>query len=647
MPEDRRHIAVMFTDIVGYTSLMGSDEDMAVEMLSRNSSIHQFCIKKFNGTLIKEIGDGILASFSLASEAVRCAIEIQKECKEQGIPLKIGIHEGEMIFSGSDVIGDGVNIASRLQEDAQEGCINISASVYGDIKNKANIKTKFIEEKTFKNVDELIKIYSVIIEEFSENASSQVISKSKLPQKNSIIVLPFVNISPDPDQEYFSDGLTEEIITDLSHIHDLLVISRSSAMTFKGTKSTIKEIAEKVNVRYVMEGSVRKAGNNLRITAQLIDGLNDAHLWAEKYSGTLEDIFDIQEKVSRLIVDSLKIKISAIEKRDLSRKKVDNSIAYEQYLLARHEIWGSTSESLEHAIQILNSSLDNIGKNEYLLVALAYAYFQYVNVGIDPDVKYLNKAEKLIEEALLLNPDLSKVHFVRSMIYETKGETREAFKSIKKAFKLDPKDADVLMMMGFIYNLVGKPEEAKPHARCAIEVDPLNPIAYSAEWWVNLSEGRLDRALETGYNMYCVDKDNPLSIWVYAHGFACNNKIKEATMLFDSLDDKYPGQFITMISKALRHAINNQKNEALNSITDHIQKAAEIDHVWAWWLADVYALIGEKDKAIDYVERATRDIFINYPFFSKHDPLLKNIRDEDRFKKLMEEVKYKWENFEI
>ena len=452
MPKDRRHAssarshaAIMFTDIVGYTALMGSDEDKAFEVLSQNREIHQQLVEKYNGTLIKEMGDGMLSSFSLASDAVRCAVNIQRECNKQEIPLTIGIHEAEVVFEDNDVFGDGVNVASRIQDDTQSGCITISGSVYHDIKNKTGIHAEYIGERSFKNLDESIKIYNVVIDDQPSNKNEELKSQQDKSQKKSIIVLPFVNMSPDPDQEYFSDGLTEEIITDLSHINDLLVISRSSAMTFKGTGKTIKEIADKVNVQYVLEGSVRKAGNNLRITAQLIDASTDAHLWAEKYSGTLDDVFDIQEKVSRSIADALKIKLSSYEISTIERRKINDAIAYEHYLLARHEIWTCTKESLSHAIQLLNNSLDKIGRNEYLLVALGTAYFQYVNVGIDPKEEHLDKSNELIDEAIRLNPSSSKAYFLKSGIHETKGELREAFDSVKQSLVLDPNNSDALM----------------------------------------------------------------------------------------------------------------------------------------------------------------------------------------------------------
>ena len=200
--------------------------------------------------------------------------------------------------------------------------------------------------------------------------------------------------------------------------------------------------------------------------------------------------------------------------------------------------------------------------------------------------------------------------------------------------------------MAFMCALVGKPKKGRPFARHAIEVDPLSPIIYAGEWWINSSEGRFDRVLETCLKMYELDKENPLSVWSYGYALACNKKVKKATRLFDTLIKNQPDQFLSLMCKALRHAINNEKQETIQSVTEQVEKAAEMDHMMAWWITNVYSLIGEKDKAIYYLERTTRDVFINYPYFSRYEPLLENIRGEERFKKLMEDVKYRWENFE-
>ena len=291
--------------------------------------------------------------------------------------------------------------------------------------------------------------------------------------------------------------------------------------------------------------------------------------------------------------------------------------------------------------------MDAMGRNEYLLTSLGYVYFQYVNLGIYPDDKYLDISDELINEALILNPELSKAYFIKSMIHETRGELIDSFNAIKQALNYDPADSEALMMIAFLYALAGRPEEGRPYARRAIESDPLNPLVYAGEWWVNQSAGKFDKLLETCSKMYNLDKNNPLSVYAYAYAFAFNNNVKEATKLFDSLAASHPDLPFSLVGKAMRHAINNEKQEALKSITEQVEKAAEMDHTFAWGLAGVYSLIGEKEKAIDYLERATRDIFIDYPFFAIHDPFLENIRKEERFKKLMKKVKHEWENFEV
>ena len=356
MSQSRQLAAIMFTDIVGYTALMGNDEQKAFELIKINREIQKPVVEQFNGRWIKELGDGVMASFNTVSDAVNAAIKIQEDCNAiNQFRLRIGIHQGEVVFESADIFGDTVNIAARIQSAANPVTIYISESVQQNISNKNHFKTRFAKEEILKNVKEAVRMYEVVLSN-APTITEEV--KPKSISRKSIAVLPFANMSSDPEQEYFSDGLTEEIISDLSGIKTLLVISRSSAMTFKGTQKKIKEIAGELNVRHILEGSVRKAGNNLRISAQLIDAESDSHLWSEKYNGTLEDIFDIQEKVSRSIVAALKIKLTGEEDKQISIRPIENVHAYECYLKARQEIFRASEDSMQNAFKLLQNGIE-------------------------------------------------------------------------------------------------------------------------------------------------------------------------------------------------------------------------------------------------------------------------------------------------
>ena len=285
------------------------------------------------------------------------------------------------------------------------------------------------------------------IKPYSGIRKEEKVPESKDPAgsflEKSIIVLPFENMSPDPDQEYFSDGLTEEIITDLSHIHDLLVISRSSAMTFKGKKSTVKEIAGKVNVRYVLEGSVRKAGNNLRITAQLIDSLTDAHLWAEKYTGTLDDIFDVQEKVSKCIAKALQIELNSNERKKINERPIDNVFAYDCYKKAYSEIISMSPERLERGLSLLHKGLDMTGPNPMIYSGMAFAYWQFVNLGFHHETN-IQKAEEFAHKALELDAESAEAHSVIGLITVFKEDMLKAIYHLAQAHKSKPEDPEIM-----------------------------------------------------------------------------------------------------------------------------------------------------------------------------------------------------------
>jgi adenylate cyclase len=336
MPQSRQLAAIMFTDIVGYTALMGDDEQKALELLRRNRQLQQPLIKQFNGTWIKEIGDGVLASFHTVTDAVLCAGEIQKACCNiNDLKLRIGIHQGEVVFEDNDVFGDGVNIASRLQALAPIGGIWISESVYKNVANKKDIKTKFIRTEILKNVKDTVRVYEVIINSSSTQEHNIINETMKKNPEKSIAVLPFINMSNDPEQEYFSDGMAEEILNSLSHLQDLKVAGRTSSFQFKGKNIDLWEVGEKLRVSTVLEGSIRKQGNRIRVTAQLINVENGYHLWSEKYDRNMDDIFAIQDEIALAITENLKVILLEKDHAIITKSYIQNPEAYELYLRGR------------------------------------------------------------------------------------------------------------------------------------------------------------------------------------------------------------------------------------------------------------------------------------------------------------------------
>ena len=498
-----------------------------------------------------------------------------------------------------------------------------------------------IEKALAKKVSERYKDIQELIQDLELSISSPKTEKS-------IVVLPFDDMSPGKDNEYFSDGLTEEIISDLSMIHDLLVISRSSAMTYKGTKKKIKEIGQELNVQYVLEGSVRKAGNNLRITAQLIDAQNDTHLWADKYSGTLDDVFDIQEKVSRSIVDALTMKLSPEEDQKLTKRPIDNMQAYECYLRARQDIYTFTKEGLDRAVRYLQDGLEIIGENAVIYAGLGHAYSQYVNIGMEHE-EYVNKAEDYASKALALDSESIGAHFVLSslnMLFY--GKPKKAIHHFKRALDIFPDDPDVLFWLTAGYGTNwGKPKEARQTYKRLLNVDPLNPLAYCG-WLLDvMAEGRLDLPVDYLTKWFRKEPQLPVALFFTAQFLAYCKHFKEASALVSENAQLDMEDVFTKLSLFVKYAIEGDKKRIKELLTVDFVKTTRRDAQSSYFVTGLFALSGMKDEAFDWLKNSVDRGFINYPFISEFDPFLKDIRSEPRFKKLMERVKHEWENFEV
>jgi len=467
-----------------------------------------------------------------------------------------------------------------------------------------------------------------------------------LKPEKSIVVLPFENLSPDPDQEYFSDGLTEEVISDLSAVRSLRVISRSSAMTFKGTKKKVPEIARELNVQYILEGSVRKAANNLRITAQLIDAMNDAHIWAEKYNGTLDDVFDIQEKVSRSIVDALKLKLTPEETERLAERPIPSALAYEFYLKARGEILKWTEVGLDNALRYLQNGLEIVGENALLYAGMAYVYFQYVNLGLK-EMEYGRKqAEDHVEKAFALDPYCSHASFVRANLIAW-SQPKEGIRCFKRVLNKDPNHFDALFYFSCFLGTLGRKSDVVPLEERTILIDPLNPMAHVHSGLNRMWDGEFALALERLGKLHRSFPGDAMTKWSYGLSLAYMDRKKEAGLIFEQFAREQPGTLFACLGLAFKRALEGKRSETLNMLDSNPHLEKPWDFQTAYWKTECLALIGETEQALDCLELDVNLGMSNYPLMSELDPFLASIRGEDRFKKLMERVKKEWEELEV
>jgi len=456
----------------------------------------------------------------------------------------------------------------------------------------------------------------------------------------SIVVLPFANISPEEGQEYFCDGMTEEIITDLSHVRELLVISRSSAMTFKGTKKTIPEIARAVNVRYVLEGSVRKAGKDLRITAQLIDAATDAHIWAEKYAGSLEDIFAIQEKVSRSIAEALKLRLTPDEERQLRSRPIPDVRAYDAYLRAYYEVWTFTPEGFDRAFRLLDQILDQAG--EFALIHAGYGWFQALayDFGISHDPDTLAQAERHATRALELDPALGLAYCALGYVRYKQGDIPAYVKLALRALALD-RNTIALWMLAFSLAETGHLAQARRFAEEAVTGDPLNAMSRFAQGAVEFFDGRFEEAASCfRRSLEIIGPGEPILLWWRAQALSYLGREDEAAPYFDKViaTDARP---LSALSRLWRLAAGGDRDgfrKALESDTQLIE-TARTDEWFPNFIAACLARLGDHAGAIEWLERAVGWGFSNHRFLGELSPFLAPLRGDSRFQALLEDAR--------
>jgi adenylate cyclase len=481
----RKLTAILSTDVEGYSRLMGEDEEATVRTLTTYREMMAKVIQKHEGRVVDSPGDNVLAEFASVVDAVRCAVEVQEELRVQNAELpenrrmqfRIGINLGDVIQEGERIYGDGVNIAARIEGLADGGGICISRTVYDQVKNKLSLGYKYMGEHTVKNIAEPVRVYRVLME--PDIVIPKITKAFKFPDKPSIAVLPFLNMSGDPEQEYFSDGITEEIITGLSNIRHLFVIARNSTFTYKEKPVKVQQVAEELGISYVLEGSVRKAGNRIRITAQLVDAITGHHLWAERYDRDLKDIFAIQDEITMKIVTALQVELTEGEQARLYGKGTENLEAYTKFLRAQKYFYkGDFSLSRQMAKEAVE--LDENYPAPYVLLAWTHWFEARLGWG-ESSAESLKQAYSTSQKALTMDDTIPGVHAIIGGIHLYQRQHELAIAEGARAVALGPNNADVHAMMGHILRFAGSFEEAIDMTKKAVRLHPNYPSFYLME----------------------------------------------------------------------------------------------------------------------------------------------------------------------
>jgi TolB-like protein len=466
------------------------------------------------------------------------------------------------------------------------------------------------------------------------------------PGAKSIVVLPFENLSPDPEQDYFADGLTEEIISDLAKLRALRVISRTSAMQLKGTDKDVRTIGRELGVGYVLEGGVRRAGNSLRITAQLIDTATDSHLWAEKYSGTLDDVFEMQEQLSRRIVDALEIELSPQEERRMAERPIGDVQAYEWYLRAREQILRFSEAGYKRALSLIQSAMEITGENELLYATMGHVYAEQVLWGYELDPAYLEKVQRCVDKIFALNPGSAYGHSLQAMIEYTHGNRAAAAALFKRALEDNTGDADALLWLVSMYSRAGQVEAARPLVARLLEIDPLTAANHSWNGWLDLYEhgdtGAFARAAAITYDR---DPESPYTRWVLAWALAADGRADEAHPILDLLIRDAPDTAFGRSGRLLQAALRGDREAASEAMTAELESWARHDDVGAHWVAFCHALLGDVETALSWLEIAMERGWVNYPAHVAL-PFFDGIRDDPRIQQLTKKLKAAWQAFE-
>jgi TolB-like protein/class 3 adenylate cyclase len=507
---ERRLAAILAADVAGYSRLMGADEVGTLAALKAlRREVVDPTIAGHKGRIVKTTGDGMLVEFASVVDAVTCAVIVQdkmaerNEATEPKINFRIGINIGDIIIDHDDIFGDGVNVAARVEGECEPGGVYLSSSAFQQVRGKTSFAFDDLGEKSLKNIDLPVRLYAVSQSGVlaAKSPSEAATKPLPLPEKPSIAVLPFQNMSGDPEQEYFADGVVEDITTALSRVKWLFVIARNSSFTYKGKPIDIKQVGRELGVRYVLEGSVRKAGNKVRITGQLIEVSTNAHLWADRFDGGLEDIFDLQDQITASIVGAISPRLEDAEIALARKKPTHNLGAYDFYLRGLASLYQFTKEGHEQSMPLFQRAVELDPDFALAQAAIAGWYisgkaFAWIKIGDREIVEADQLARRLLRSS---NDDARVLAYAGQALTYVVGNLKEGAPALDQAIRLDPNLAVARLWGGGAKMYLGELDAAIAHFSHAVRLSPLDPrtfLAYSGLASAHFLAGCYEKALE-------------------------------------------------------------------------------------------------------------------------------------------------------
>jgi len=615
---ERRLSAILAADVVGYSRLMGANEVGTLTSLKcHRAELIDPTIAEHQGRIVKLTGDGMLVEFPSVVSAVECATEIQRDmpvrnasvAEDRRIEFRIGINLGDVIVDDDDIFGDGVNVAARLESVAKPGGVAVSQSVRDNVGNRLDLVFEDIGEQQLKNIEFPVRVYNVLFGDMPARPKGEAQDAVADADKPSIAVLPFNNMSGDPEQEYFSDGISEDIITDLSKVSGLFVIGRNTSFGYKGMSPQLQKVASDLGVKFLLEGSVRKAGQRVRVNAQLIDGANGGHLWADRYDRDLTDIFAIQDDITQSIVEQLKIRLLPKEKRAITQAPTVNVEAYTYYLKGRQFFHNATKTFLILARQMFVKAVEfDPG------YARAYAGIANCDTRLSGWYNVAKSADEILataSKAIALDPDLSEAHAARGMALTNNNNRIEAAEAFERALELDPNNFDANLAFARFCVTGGEPERATELYKRAVESQQEDSQAAFLLQMLLRGMGRIEES------------------------------------------EKYARLGLKRAEEQIRLHPESSRPAQLGATA--LANLGEIDRAKAWMelalaidpddantkynAACMWALLGEPERAFEYLEDWIGQVGPDLKSWFEHDSDLEPLRGHPRYQRLLASTK--------